>query len=277
PAALAGTAFARAQIDRRVDSAVLAGRVYSGGARNELIGDPASLPTFGADLKPGDVIRVNHPPGNIQDRLVLRVQSDTRLTVAGPLTPALPATAPTGATFTRKAEPEAQLFGFLSDPADTLQTGEAVMNHAADLAALLCLGGTTHLLDDAAKDAARVGTASGLNQAYQVFRNWNLDRRRVNEWKMLVQGGALSEKRGDPTAADPASPVDPGWTLFTPEGEAVSNRLGWVNVLRRWVDMASRPETDAAADTVFKPGDPTNLELSRAMAYLLDMRDPGSP
>ena len=53
--------------------------------------------------------------------------------------------------------------------------------------------------------AARAGALlplPALGPVYQVFRQWNLDERRVNEWRMLVQGGAESEKaRRIPAAA----------------------------------------------------------------------------
>jgi hypothetical protein len=120
-----------------------------------------------------------------------------------------------------------------------------------------------------------VGTTNDLEPVFQVFRNWNLDRRRINEWKMLVAGGGLSEKRGNPSGVDAALPPLPGgWTMFADRGEDTANRQGWVGLLRSWVDMARRPETDTKADVAFKPGDPSNLDLSRALAFLLDARDP---
>ena len=71
------------------------------------------------------------------------------------------------------------------------------------------MGGVTHL-DSAVAEPDKV---------YQVFRNWNLDRRRVNEWRMLVAGGAVSEKDGHPEKWDPAmlKPPDPDtWTTRMP-------------------------------------------------------------
>ena len=50
--------------------------------------------------------------------------------------------------------------------------------------------------------------------------------------------------------------------------------MGWLNLLRAWTDMASRPEQDALADTAFRPGAPSNRALTRAMAYLFDMPEP---
>jgi hypothetical protein len=58
-------------------------------------------------------------------------------------------------------------------------------------------------------------------------------------------------------------------------GEGVANQIGWVEVLRRWVDVARRTGNDVTAETVMRPGDPTNLALSQGLAFLLDLPDPG--
>ena len=149
------------------------------------------------------------------------------------------------------------------------------MNDAADLGALLCLGAASHLMPTGELDHAKVGTATSLQKVFQVFRNWNLDRRRENEWRMIVLGGAVSEKRGNAAAADAALPPLPtDWTMFAPKGEAIANQLGWLPAMRAWLDMASRPGTDTKGRAAFRPGNPSNLDLSRAMAFLLEMRDP---
>ena len=78
---------------------------------------------------------------------------------------------------------------------DQLQgrSSETIMSYAADVAAFLCMGGA-NLMDPPAPPAP----------VYQVFRNWSLDRRRINEWKMLVAGGAISEKPNGPATYDAA-------------------------------------------------------------------------
>jgi hypothetical protein len=274
----------RPPADRRVDTpgvgTVQAVRLEP----NLLEGLGTNFTTF---LRPGDIIRLQPPavPGNphpaLQERMVLEVLSNTRLRISQMLEAPLrasedfsgaPPPAPPAATFVRLGEEPADLVGFLAKPDDTLESGETVMNHAADLATLLCLGATSHLLDRGERDRSRMGnTASDLNPVYQVFRNWNLDRRRVNEWKMLVLGGAVSEK--PPGAPDPALPSGAPAPLAA-GGEATANQLGWLPLLRSWLDMASRPGMDAAAGVAFRPGNPTNLELSRALAFLLDMGNP---
>src|SRR5258707_7171361 len=88
------------------------------------------------------------------------------------------------------------------------------MGYAADMAALLCMGAVKHLEAGVVKDEDKV---------YQVFRNWSLDRRRVNEWRMLVSGGAVSEKAGHPDKWDPTmlKPPDPNtWTSRIPTASA---------------------------------------------------------
>jgi hypothetical protein len=126
-----------------------------------------------------------------------------------------------------------------------------------------------------AQQRRQVGSRTSLQRSYQVFRNWNLDQRRVNEWRMLVQGGAVSEKAGRPEAPDFAMGfVPPGWVSRAPGGESTANRQGWVPLLRRWLDMAGRAGTDVEAETAFRAGEVSNRELSRALAFVLDQAPP---
>ena len=244
------------------------------------VGPPAF--SFGTMFRPGDTIRIQPAAGPAQDRRVIAVTSDTQLVVSRPLDPPLsardratPAIAAPATPFVRLVTEAENLFAYVAGTDDVLGDGGALMNDAADLAVLLALGATSQLLSPTERAKASVGTANDIEPVMQVFRNWNLDRRRVNEWKMLVAGGAVSEKRGDPAALDPTLPALPaGYQLYTPAGESTANRLGWAGLLRRWFDMARRPETDTKANVVFRPGDPSNLELSRGLAFLLDARDP---
>src|SRR5262249_34697447 len=81
----------------------------------------------------------------------------------------------------------------VADASDVFADGGSVMNDAADLAALLCLGAASRLsLDD--HPVTPPSAAKPVHRVSQVFRNWNLDRRRLNEWKTLVSGGATSER-----------------------------------------------------------------------------------
>jgi hypothetical protein len=134
----------------------------------------------------------------------------------------------------------------------TLDTpGETLMDYAADVAAIVCLGAVPELNKRSATTGAAVSPAAGADQ---VLRNWCLDRRRVNEWRMMVAGGALSESgAADPTAA---------------AGEKVANALGWAPLLRRWIGMVQAggdPE-----DQTVRAGGFKNSELSQALSFLLD-------
>jgi hypothetical protein len=280
---LAGATYKR--LGRNVNLDIPSGNVTAGPGASDLTGAG-----FGSVFRPGDTVRVTIPLGgganSVQERRVVAVVSDTVITVDSPLAPPVP-TPPPPSTCLRVADEKANGLRFLSDVAptdDTIFAGETVLNHAADLAAILCMGMTSQLLGGAEVRGAAARTnmnqsGSDLNRVYQVFRNWNLDRRRENEWRMLVGGDAVSEKRGDASALDAAMlsplPTGPdGWTLRTPRGEAMSNQLGWLPLFRSWLDMARRPSTNTKARKPFRPDAPTNLDLSRAVAYLFDMNDP---
>jgi len=112
---------------------------------------------------------------------------------------------------------------------------------------------------------------------YQVFRNWDLDRRRVNEWHMLVAGRALSEKHNDSRVYDAAMtrPQPQGYApRQNDEGESAANRLGWVPLLRRWIALAGQNVDPLDATAPANPNEVSNLGLSRGMAFLLDLPEP---
>jgi hypothetical protein len=258
---------------------------------SELLGAGPAGFSFGALLRPGDTIRLLPPGGAaVQDRVVLDVISDTQIRISRPLDaplnsrdqfvvppppPVVARPVPPATPFARLVTEAQNLFEIVAGTDSVFGDGDQLMNEAADLAVLMCLGASSQLLGPVERGRAAVGTPNDLERVFQVFRNWNLDRRRVNEWKMLVQGGAVSEKRGNASGEDAALPPLPaGWTLFAPGGEAVANQLGWVGLLRSWFDMARRPETDTKANVAFVPGGPSNLQLSRGLAFLLDARDP---
>jgi hypothetical protein len=162
------------------------------------------------------------------------------------------------------------------------RSSETIMSYAADVSAFLCLGGA-NLMNPAAP-----------TPVYQVFRNWSLDRRRINEWKMLVAGGAFSEKPNGPATYDAAmlhgrfAPADPaawrhpisdatagGSEAAAIEGDATMRKEGWVQLLRKWLELERQPDqnlTDPNARLF--PDWPTNQQLSRGLAYLLDLPDP---
>jgi len=166
--------------------------------------------------------------------------------------------------------------------------GGSIMDFAADFAALLCMGMSPHLLPGTERKVPALhgrtlqggGAASEeVGKVYQVFRNWSLDRRRLNEWRMIVAGGAHSEKatprdydntmlQPQPSASDWTAPAE----AFANAAEPALNAEGWVPVLRQWM---ARVTAGAAMDaTPPATGGPTNLALSQALAYLLDLKPP---
>jgi hypothetical protein len=165
-------------------------------------------------------------------------------------------------------------------PVTTLGGAEGTaLGTAADLAALLMMG--------AAPSLAEPALAAPLHPVYQVFRQWNLDERRVNEWRMLVSGDAVSEKGGNPASHDPGMrPLSPG-DAFVPSpaaavGETIANGLGWVRTFRAWARIAG--DTQAATNgrnaesysPTLRRADgtrtaATNQELTAAVRFLLDL------
>lgn len=236
---------------------------------------------FGAQFRAGDVVELSTDPP--QRRTVVAVKDATPVGVP-PVNQNLlefdarPSPAPVGAVFIdRLGASEAEGLPFLADASDVFGDAGSVMNDAADLATLLCLGAASRLTMDA--PVTPPGATKPVHRVSQVFRNWNLDRRRLNEWKTMVSGGAASERRGDYRASEEAAPFD-----AADAGRVVSDALvaqrsaaevtvlerGWLGVFRSWVDMASRARTDSNDTAVFRPGAPSNRDLSRAMAYLID-------
>lgn len=185
----------------------------------------------------------------------------------------------------RVSDVDADGFPYVADAADVFGDGDAIMNDAADLAALLCLGAASRMATNDTP-VTPAGATKPVHRVYQVFRNWNLDRRRVNEWKLMVSGGAASERRGDFRAPEEAAPVGPPDATETfsdafiaqrTAGDTIVREHGWLGVFRSWVDMASRARTDTTSAEVFRPGTPSNRDLSRAMAYLLDATEGVTP
>ena len=105
----------------------------------------------------------------------------------------------------------------------TGRASETIMSYAADVAAFLCMAGASHMVDAGAPDAP--------TPVFQVLRNWSLDRRRINEWKMLVAGGAVSEKPNGPATYDPTmlhgrfAPADTG-SMAPPDERRDRGRVG---------------------------------------------------
>jgi hypothetical protein len=157
-------------------------------------------------------------------------------------------------------------------------TDVTAMGAAAELASLLFLGAAPEL---AATPIAARGIP--LSPVYEVFRRWNLDERSANEWRLLVSGGARSERT---TAAPPVDPLrrpaPVGATVFDDAGgRALLERWGWIPTWRAWTRVATDPTQDTTAATAapYTPPDgpapgapsPNNELLSRAIKTLLNL------
>jgi hypothetical protein len=230
---------------------------------------------FTATFLVGDLIGANG-----QLRTVTAVRADG-LTIDRAFAPDLP----DGTTYevVGAERARAQGYSFVSDPGAPLTGGDALMDRAADLAALLCMGAVPHLVPSGERTVASLngktkvagGAASAsLGKTAQVFRNWNLDRRRENEWRMLVEGGAYSDKGTDPSRYDETliQPKDPDTGAGFPAGEAFANGAGWIPMLRQWTAKAQAGAF--GLDTTAVPNGLTNQQLSQGMAFLFDMPDP---
>ncbi len=241
---------------------------------------------FDSTFMVGDIIRAIPVPGppvagaalpSAEERIVTQVISATQLMTDKPFSAAVVAATPCVRVGRASRE------GFRYLPPASLPTGifsgDTLIDRAADLGAVLAMGAVSHLLTDAERQAVPGGLAEdqrpAVNRVYQVFRNWNLNQRRMNEWRMLVFGNAVSEKRGAPRDPDPMQPgVPAGWTSLTAAGEETANLVGWVPLLQKWVDVARRPNLSSLADEAFLEGDPTNRKLSEGVAFLFDLPMP---
>jgi hypothetical protein len=173
-------------------------------------------------------------------------------------------------------------------PAGTLADLElSALGAAADLTVLLALGAAPSVSGApvTAEPLAAAPLPAPLAPVYQVFRQWNLDERRVNEWRMLVSGGAESEKAGHPADRDPAMRPDPGGAAYAsqaPAGEPLTNQMGWLPLWRAWLRMAGdlTSDTNAATAMPYTPVvatrdgnsfQPTNAQLTAGVRFLLDL------
>ena len=149
-----------------------------------------------------------HPAAPVgEQQTITQVLSKTDIVVSAPFVSAIPA-AGIGykrvSFIERVGEEDVSGFPMFADPSDVFGDGDSIMNDSADLAALLCLGAASRIAPDTAP-LAGTGRKIPVHRVSQVFRNWNLDRRRLNEWKLMVSGGAESERRGDFTIAEEAT------------------------------------------------------------------------
>ncbi len=261
----ANALYQRRARDRQADLAGPGSVLADPAVYRQVVGSGAA---FEQMFMPGDMLEIM-PAGSLppERRTVLQVLQSTPPSPAGvvlridaPFSAALPAAPaalpfPVGVAYRRIGGISQRGLNFAPLHPSALFDGESLLDRAADLATLLSLGVTSRLLPDALAAAVPGVTEDAhpaVDKALHVFRDWNLNHRRVNEWRLLVEGGAFAE----------------------PDSHAVSNQLGWVPLLNRWLDMAHRPAQDSHGASRFRPQDPPNVDLSKAMADLLGLPVP---
>lgn len=163
---------------------------------------------------------------------------------------------------------------------------ETALGNAADLAVLLHLGAAPWLGGPVApaNPPPPAPQLPAVGKTYEVFRQWNLDHRRVNEWRMLVAGSAESEKNGRPERADPGMlagrPADQ--PAAAAAGAPIADAMGWVPLWRAWLRVAGdlTADVNAAVAMPYTPtvrradGStfiPTNADLTAGVRHLLDL------
>jgi hypothetical protein len=250
----------------RIDDQEGRGRVkLSTSVYRRLEGDDTSFTAF---FMPGDTIRLKPGGDSPEERVVVAVIDDTHLDVDQQFSGSV-----TGkVNYDRVGRAGTEGFRFTPQAPANIFAGKSLMDRAADLGALLAMGAVSHILPDA--DLRPVAVLSPpeeahpqINKVHQVFRNWNLNHRRANEWRMLVLGGAVSEKGGQLRAPDPLQPEFPAASPApSSRGADTANRLGWTTVLRKWLDMARRTDMNTYDATPRRDGEFSNRELSAALA-----------
>jgi hypothetical protein len=277
----AATPYQRLARDRETDL-VGTGTVANDAALfRQLIGTGT---TFEQMFMAGDRIQATPPfAGGLETRTVVAVLSPTLLLLDLPFSINVPdsnSVPPNpGAVYQRPGRLAQDGFEYAPQDPTALFAGNSVLDRAADLATLMCLGTASRLLSASESVAVVAGAADlrhgAVRQARQVLRNWNLDHRRANEWRMLVGGNAASEKRGSPGTGDVLQPLfAAGAPTPAATGAGTADTLGWTQLLQNWLEVAADPQSDTVADRAARADAPSNLQLSRGLAFLLDLPSP---
>ncbi len=171
---------------------------------------------------------------------------------------------------------------------DDLGTG---MRDAADLASLLLIAGAPTLGDVRVSDArAPELPAPEVGEVMQVFRRWNLDERRLDEWRSLMTGHGATAAPADPMNGTANRMLRTQPSSYTPQnlpaGREIAEAMGWLPLWRAWLRVAALTAATPAANvgsnstagnpTVTFPGGgpprrPRNIELTEGVRFLLDL------
>lgn len=173
---------------------------------------------------------------------------------------------------------------------DDLGTG---IRDAADLAALLLIAGGPSLGDVRVNDARVPALPTpAVGEVVQVFRRWNLDERRLDEWRSLMTGHGATAAPADPMNGTVNRMLRTPPATYNaqnlPAGRAIAEAMGWLPLWRAWLRVAALTAATPAANVgsnstagnplVTFPGGgpprrPTNLELTNGIRFLLDLGD----
>ncbi len=173
---------------------------------------------------------------------------------------------------------------YLVFPADpTKDDADNGLVAAADLAALLLTAAAPSLGPVAVADARPPLPAPAVGEVMQVFRRWNLDERRLDEWRSLVTGHGATAPPADPVAAGQNLLLRPQPAGYQPKatGRDIAEAMGWLPLWRAWLTVAADPAADAGSNAIHArtpqvalpggPRKPKNGELTAAVAFLLDL------
>jgi hypothetical protein len=174
-------------------------------------------------------------------------------------------------------------------PATGLPDADTGIGDAADLASLLLVAASPSFAPASApllvEDLLDPLPTPAITPVMQVFRRWNLDERRLDEWRSLVTGHGATVPPEEPKRGDVYLHVREQRATYHPQtdGRALAEAMGWLPLWRAWLSIATSTAENAGSNapapasrpTVAVPGGPpkrpTNLELTNGVRYLLDM------
>lgn len=187
-------------------------------------------------------------------------------------------------TFGRTAPAGAPYPVLPTSPAATGAAADSGLRDAVELAALMIIAASPTLAPVTAPGAAPPAVA----EVQQVFRRWNLDERRLDEWRSLMTGHGATAVPADALvgAQNPMIRTQPTGYQPQPEaGRVLAEAMGWLPLWRTWLGVAGTVGQDVASNAAapasrplvsFPDGTskrPTNLDLTNGVRYLLDMGD----
>jgi hypothetical protein len=158
---------------------------------------------------------------------------------------------------------------------------------AADLAALLMTAAAPSVGDVTVADNKPALTQPRVREAVQVFRRWNLNERRLDEWQSLVTGHGGTAPSADPVRNGNNTLVREPPTQLAPyapqsKGRDVAEAMGWLPLWRAWLNVAADKNALAGGEAIHAktplvtfptgaPRKPKNRELTEGISFLLDM------